>query len=99
MSTREIPRPVSDALAEFLEHRCREELSAREPQGPYGVASKLAFVHGYRRACLDRHDITSENMAWVLLEMSLNYRQHPHFDPRWLQWLPTRHDQTTRARY
>ena len=55
------------------------------------MASKLAFVRGYRRAVMDRHDITGENMAWVLLEMSLSYRQHGLFDPRWLQWLPARY--------
>lgn len=81
-----MPPAVADAVADFVEQRCRAHL--RTPgRTDEAVLAKLRLVEDYRTARRQRRGMTADNLAYAVLDGARTWSQDLAFDPEWQRWL------------
>lgn len=86
-----MPSAVADAVADFVEQRCRADLNA-PGRTDVSVLAKVRLVEDYRTARRLRRGMTADNLAYAVLDCARAWSQDPAFDPSWQRWLTPERD-------
>ncbi|WP_432573679.1 hypothetical protein [Kineococcus sp. SYSU DK005] len=92
MTVQPLPRATADAIADFVERRAARPRAGLSPEPGLTereVGARVgweSFVHRYRQAVRDEHELTADNLAHALLDIAVLHRHHRDFQRGWLHW-------------
>ncbi|WP_432572552.1 hypothetical protein [Kineococcus sp. SYSU DK005] len=89
-----LPRPVVDALLDFVEHRAQPagQLAGQlggqplELEDVHARARWVQLAQRYRRAVREGRRRCAGRLERALLQVALEHREHPDFDRSWSHW-------------